>query len=163
MKFVFPSLVSFAPCLKLLKTIEVIIAGYENSSRLHSSDGLGWRTWRNVLINSCSAKGRWYWGNCGYWGNWGYWGNKHVRTRDVRWDCRRVRRKTLYTDRTEQQEEEDQHDSPFEKFSFDKRGRKKNLHSPSLLLPPSLQPSLLIHSVLHMPLEPLKVKHLGGV
>ena len=124
MKFLFPSLVSFAPCLKLLKTIEVIIAGYENSSRLHSSDGLGWRTWRNVLINSCSAKGRWY------WGNWGYWGNKHVRTRDMRSDCRRVRRKTLYTDRTEQQEEEDQHDSPFENFLLTREAGKRTSTHP---------------------------------
>jgi hypothetical protein len=58
MKFLFPSLVSFARRLKLLKMRGVIIAGYENSSRLHSSDGLRWRTWRIVLINSCSAKGK---------------------------------------------------------------------------------------------------------
>ena len=146
MKFLFPSLVSLVLCLKLLKTREVIIAGYENSSRLHSSDGLGRQTWRIFLINSCSAKGRWYWGS------------KQVRARDMRSGCRQVRRKTLYTDRTEQQEAEDEHDSPFENSLLTREEGKE----PPLIRPPSLQPSLLIHSVLHMPLERLKVKHLGG-
>lgn len=79
----------------------------------------------------------------------------------MRSGCRQVRRKTPYTDRTEQQEAEDEHDSPFENSLLTReQGKEPPLtRSP----PPPLQPSLLIHSVLHMPLELLKVKHLGGV
>jgi len=125
MKFLFSSLVSLVRCLKLLKTREVIIAGYENSSRLHSSDGLGRRTWRIFLINSCSAKGRWYWGN------------KQVRAgrHGIRAADKSVgRRCTLYTDRTVQQEAEDEHDSPFENSLLTREEGKE----PPLTRPPSL-------------------------
>jgi hypothetical protein len=117
MKFLFSSLVSLARCLKLLKMREVIIVGYENSSRLHSSEGLGWWTWRIVLINSCSAKGRWYWGNKQVRAKGGGFGLQPSPKEDAVY-----RQNWTVRGRSTRQ--------PLWKFSFDKRGRKRTSTHP---------------------------------
>jgi hypothetical protein len=135
--------------LSALETRKGIIAVYENSSRLRSSDESSWRltcisSW---LIHAGRREDDRERANKSDWDS----ENRLMMgpKEDFAW-------RPLYSDRTSKRNKINT-TAPLKIFFWQER-KEKILYSA-----PFLQSSLLIHSVLHMPLEPLEVKHLGGV
>jgi hypothetical protein len=135
--------------LSALKTRKGIIAVYENSSRLRSSNELSWRltcvsSW---LIHAGRKEEGTERANKSDWDS----ENRLMigPKEDFTW-------RPLYSDRTSKRNKINT-TAPLNIFFWQER--KEKILSSALFL----QPSLLIHSVLHMPLEPLEVKHLGRV